>query len=362
MQAAARTFNNLGLSVLLLAGPILGFAAKGFAPLMTVAGTLALIGLVLEKTQLATVNWRTFWPIAPFLIYVFFSFFWSTVEGTFTSFGVLLSILTFTFCLWQAFLAMSQEKQAAFRSRLSISLLAGIFCALAVGSYPVTYPDLPALTAKWSEQVPFGNLQLLRQGNRSLSLTPIFLFLLAGIYWKEPKIRVPIIAFLALAFFITFHSKSQTSFLGMVVGLSFLILAIIPIKHKRIWLLSLTLLGTCMSPHLFSKSFDEKWVENFLPKTISKRSSAKDRQFLYYVFSKETLERPLFGHGFESSHSFRPNSFDEYYQLARERRLTSSIKLMKKNGNLQAHPHNLPLQLLFEFGYIGVGLFFFDSA
>jgi len=347
-----------GLYVLILAGPLLGFAAKGFAPMLAIAGTLALGGLLIEKERLKSVDWKIYWPIAPFLVYAFLSCFWTIGPGAFTSFTVMLSVLVFTFSLWQAFLTLPEEKQAAFKSRLSISLLFGIVCALAVGSYPVTYPELPALTATWSNQVSFGNLQLVRQGNRSLSLMPIFLFFLSGYYWNQPRMKIFLIGLSLLALWISFHSESQTSLLALIAGLAFFTFAHIPLKKKRMWLLALTLVGTSVSPQIFTQSFEKKWVEHYLPKTISNRSSARDRQFLYYVFSKETFERPIFGQGLRSSHSFRPLNFDSYYKLAKESKLPFSPKHMRKQGDMQAHPHNVPLQLLFEFGYLGCGLLF----
>ena len=345
-----------GLYVLILAGPLLGFAAKGFAPMLAIAGTIALVGLLIEKERLKSVDWKIYWPIAPFLVYAYLSCFWSIGTGAFTSFTVMLSVLVFTFSLWQAFLTLPEEKQAAFKSRLSISLLFGIVCALAVGSYPLTYPELPSLTEKWSRNVDFGNLQLIRQGNRSLSLMPVFLVLFAGFFWKKSKLLV--IVLFGTAFFVTYHSNSQTALLGMLMAVFFFIAAYFPTKKKRYWLLAAAIIGTIFSPYVFSKSFKNEWVEKYAPKIVTKKASGRDRQFIYYVFAEDLFERPIFGHGVKSSHSYRPDKFDDYFKLASERKLSSSHSLMRRNGDIHAHPHNFPLQILFEFGYLGVSLLF----
>ena len=70
-----------GLYVLILAGPLLGFAAKGFAPMLAIAGTIALVGLLIEKERLKSVDWKIYWPIAPFLVYAFLSCFGQSAPG-----------------------------------------------------------------------------------------------------------------------------------------------------------------------------------------------------------------------------------------------------------------------------------------
>ena len=44
-------------------------------------------------------------------------------------------------------------------------------------------------------------------------------------------------------------------------------------------------------------------------------------------------------------------------ELARERQLGMAVATSKRNGTVQAHAHNLPLQIIFEFGYVGAFLF-----
>ena len=103
-----------------------------------------------------------------------------------------------------------------YRNRLSISLLLGVLASLTVGTYPIIWPELLAILRNISNQTELGNIELLRQGNRSLSVTPAVVFLLAGLYWR--KARWPVIILIAITFFVTANSHSQTAFLAMSGG------------------------------------------------------------------------------------------------------------------------------------------------
>ena len=69
MDGLSHKLSRGGLYLLLLTGPILGLATKGFAPLLAIAGTLAVIGHVLQAERLKASVWKAFLPFAPFFIF-----------------------------------------------------------------------------------------------------------------------------------------------------------------------------------------------------------------------------------------------------------------------------------------------------
>lgn len=352
---ASQKFAWASLHLLLLSGPILGFASKGFAPLLAIAGTLALISIMLKPTTLKTIEWHSFWPVVPFIVFVFLSLFWSIAPAPYVSFGILLSVIIFTAALWHIFGLLPAASQAIYRDRLSFVLLLGVLCAIAVGSYPHTFPNLPSILRDVSSQTALGNIELLRQGNRSLSLMTIFLFLLVGFYGRHFPILSA--AFLFITAYLTYISNSQTAFLGMLAGLSILVLVSIKKTRRRKIFIATFAIGLVLSPLIFIKSHQNNWVQAYAPKTIIQKASGEYRQWIYYVYANEAIAHPFFGHGFEASHNFSPSNLSEYVQEAQERKIYMAVRIANRNGTVQAHAHNFPLQIVFEFGYVGVLLF-----
>ena len=141
---------------------------------------------------------------------------WSQAENAGRSYFVLILVVVFTASLRISFKGMSLEEQDRFKHLLSTSLLFGIVVSISIGSYPLFWPELSILINNVSNQT-FANIELLRQSNRSLSLIPVFLFPIAGFYWPRAKwLFIPLIA---IVFFITANSNSQTAFLAILLGI-----------------------------------------------------------------------------------------------------------------------------------------------
>ena len=356
MDGLSHKLSRGGLYLLLLTGPILGLATKGFAPLLAIAGTLAVIGHVLKAERLKASVWKAFLPFAPFFIFAMASTLWSDSVGVFQSFGIFVSVLVFTVSLWLAFTKLSENEQDLFRTRLSISVVIGIVLSITVGSYAEFFPELEPILRNLSEQTTLGNIEILRQGNRSLSLMPIFLFLVSGFYWQKSRLFF-IFLFIA-AFYIVTNSNSQTSLLGLLGGLVLFALAWLIGKNKRQIFLGVFSLGLLISPFVFIESFENKWVENYAPTIIKKKAAGNLRQWLYFTYAEEALKRPVFGYGFKASHYFTPSDTNHYLALANGRRV-SNYGRDEEKGLEFPHAHNLPLQIIFEFGYLGTLLFLF---
>ena len=112
-----------------------------------------------------------------------------------------------------------------------------------------------------------------------------------------------------------------------------------------------TTIGLLASPIIFVKSFENNIVEKFAPQIIQQKASGAQREWIYYTYAKETLAKPLIGHGLRSTHNFSPDNLSSYIKMADDRRISLGTR-----ENI-AHAHNLPLQIIFEFGYLGAILF-----
>ena len=355
-QELGRKLSSAGLYLLLLSGLLLGFATKGFAPMLAIAGALAFIGLVLEKDKLSTINPRNFLPIAPFLLFALISILWSSAADPLQSFSILISVLVFSASLWWAFEALADAEKEKLRNFLSASLLFGVIASICVGSYSQFFPELPTLLENLSNQTELGNIELLRQGNRSLSLMPIFLFLLIGFYWQKSRMFFALLFIAAL--YITSNSQSQTALLGLLLGgFLFLVFKIIK-KNRRKVIFAVSGLCLLISPFVFITSFENRWIERFAPQIVTQKASGNIRQWLYYVYAKEALKRPLFGHGFEASQNFTPSE-PEYYLNIGKSRIVGNYGADEEKGIVFPHAHNFPLQVIFEFGFVGSFLFLF---
>ena len=323
---------------------------------MAIAGSLAFIGLVLQGERGNTLALKGFWPFAPFFIFAAASTLWSSSVGVFQSFGILVSVLVFTVSLWLAFKNLSETDKNLFRSRLSVSVIIGIGLSIIIGSYSQFFPQLDPILKNLSNQTTLGNIELIRQGNRSLSLMPIFLFLASGFYWQ--KSRLFFIFLFIVAFYISANSNSQTALLGLLIGLTLFGLAWIIRRNMRRIVLAAFAFSLLISPFAFIASFENKWVENYAPTFVKQKASGSIRQWLYFTYAEEALKRPVFGHGLKASQYYTPSDTNYYLAVADERGVPR-YGTNKDKGLKFPHPHNLPLQIIFEFGYFGALLLLF---
>ena len=344
----AKTSEKIGraaLYFLFLVGPVLGTATKGFAPLMAISGCMAFIAVLMQPEKFKQLEWRKFIFALPFLFFMGLSLLWSQAENAGSSYFVLILVVVFIACLRITYKSLPLGEQDKFKHLLSASLLFGIIISISIGSYPLFWPELSIVTNNVSDQLTFANIELLRQSNRSLSLIPVFLFPLAGFYWQRARwFFIPLIA---ITFFVTANSNSQTAFLAILIGIIAFVFAYFYKYDGKKLIFTVTAIGLLFSPIMFLKSFENNLVQNYAPAIIKQKASGKQREWIYYVYANEALSKPLIGHGLRSTKNFSPENLNNYRKLARERKRPYSL----------AHAHNFPLQIIFEFGYLGAFLF-----
>ena len=266
MAKISEKIGEAALYFLLLAGPVLGIATKGFAPLLAISGSMAFISILAQPEKFKKIEFRKFIFALPFLFFMGLSLLWSQAENSGRSYFVLILVIIFTACLRITFKGLQLSQQDRFKHRLNISLLFGIIISISIGSYPLFWPELSELTREFSDQLTFANIELVRQSNRSLSLIPVFLFPLAGFYWNRAKWFFITLA--AVIFYITANSNSQTAFLALLLGTFAFVFAHYYRFDGRKLIFTATVIGLLASPLIFVKSFENNLVQKYAPQVV----------------------------------------------------------------------------------------------
>lgn len=340
----SRRAATVSFSLLLLAGPLLALSVRGFAAQLTLSGLAASIALIIQPSKL---DWQRLKPYALPLSafgYILLSAAWSVSERAGDTALRLTLTSGFAVTILLAFHELAVEEKSKWVRRFIASVSGGIIIALIIGPYNVYWPKLPALLE--------AHFELLRQVNSSLSIMPVFLFL-AGLVWtdKKPRFAAFIIAAALLA---TLLSESQTSLLAMILGLVAFGLAKLHRNLPRPLIFAALAICTVFSVPFFKASFQNDWVQNYAPTIVQEKGAGEIRQWIYYVYASEAVEKPLLGHGLNGTKYFSPHSLKDYTtQVIDNREVRYYAQQADKNDVIAAHAHNLFLQIVFEFGYLG---------
>ena len=341
--------------ILLLIGPVLALATKGFAVVLALSGLTALVALSLHR-PVWVANWRDNWrdnwrslPVLPMaaLGYILASAFWGISERAFDTTTRLILVVGFSGALIALFNTLPDDAKTRWARALRWSVGLGIFVALAIGPYNVYWPDARETARDYFE--------LLRQVNNSLTVLPAFLFIFLG-SWQGARKWLQA-AIIAAACLITLLSQSQTSLLAMLLAVTAFGLATISTRLCRHLIFASLAVCTLAAPFIFSTAYQEKWVANYAPDIVVERGAGEIREWIYYVYAEEAVKKPVFGHGINGTKNFVPADLGAYVALSGDDPvLQDSIVSATQSGAAAAHAHNLFLQLIFEFGYLGTVL------
>ena len=330
--------------ILLLIGPALAFAIKGFAPILALAGLTAILAMSVHR-PLPRAPWR---GVPAVLLaafgYMIVSATWGISERTPDTVVRLVLVVGFTWALIAVFNSLADDQKMRWARRLRLSVGFGVFAAIIIGPYNAYWPGAIEFTDSYFE--------LLRQVNNSLSILPAFLFILFGSWQKQRRwLQVLIIA---VVLCVTFVSESQTSFLATMLALIAFGLAKISVPLCRHFIFASLAVCTLASPFIFSAAYQGKWVANYAPQTFAERGAGDVREWIYYVYAEENKNKPLFGHGINGTKDFKPADLEGYISLSDDvPDLQNTLRAVTQSGSAAAHAHNVFLQLVFEFGYVG---------
>ena len=337
------------LTLLLLIGPLHAFAAKGFAPILALAGLFSLIALISNLqtfvSQSIGQQVKEYSYALAFMAYAFLAVFWSSYEAALSSFLTATGIIVFTIAVIKTINQSDSHKRRLWEQLLITSMIAGCVLVMVIGPYNVYWPNIAA-----DLNYPF---ELIRQVNRSLVILPIILMLLGAALPRN--YRWLVVLGLACGFVVTYFSNSQSALLALCTGSGGLFLGYIAARFTRLIIWICLAVSLLCAPFIHIASYENKWVKNYAAKFLVQKGAAEAREWLFYVYAKESLKEPIIGHGLRSSRSFEPAGMKDYIAEgeARGGRVGNFVSVNKDRRNINLHPHNIFLQIIFEFGYLG---------
>ena len=334
--------------ILFLSGPALDFAIKGFAPILALAGLAAILALLVQRSFHRPAL-RATWRDLPAVLVAAFAYgpasaIWGISERAVDTGMRLMLVVSFACAVIVVFNNLSDEQRMRWARRLRLSLGLGIFAALIIGPYNAYWPGAVDFVGTY--------FKLLRQVNNSLTVLPAFLFILLGSWQKQRRLLQVLIIVITCG--VSFISESQNSFLAMVLALIAFGLAKISVPLCRQLIFACLAVCTLASPLVFSAAYHANWVANYAPQTFAERNAGDVREWIYHVYAEEAANKPLFGHGINGTKDFKPADLEAYIaQTSDAPVLQNILRKDTQSGAVASHAHNLFLQLIFEFGYVG---------
>ncbi len=357
----------LFFGLLFLLAPFITLAVKGLVILLALAG---IIGLVMTRAW-NPLLWLP--PLAPFSLgYLFLAFAlisvaWSpNLEGSLTSFAKLSASLVFTFLALHAVTRLTTSpRNETYKNILSLTLIVTIWINLLIAPWPYYGPGLDAFLTAHTGQNLAGltgyEFELVRQVNRALTVLAILLFII-GPYEMSRRPKTFIVT--CFSFLIaTIFSDSQTAVLAFVLGIAGYAVARMSIRLLHNLILTCLAAGLVLAPILFGTMESTRTITDIVPAEVNELAAVDTRLHIYRVFGQESLNKPYFGHGYYSSKEYHPSDIQRYLdEMEAAGGSAVHIASARQYGTIAAHPHQIFLQVVFEFGFLGALLFWFACA
>jgi O-antigen ligase len=312
-------------------GPIIAFATKGIVLWLALIGILSIIGLVLRPESR---RWSpSLFTFTLFLISVWasISLLWS-VDADKSWGGVrfvwsvwLLGLPGFIYVPWVA-----HKIGQRFFQILAFSLVVGGCFSLALG----LLPNFIEMSGEGS------GTDFERHVSRALYFVVLSLFVYGSrLNQKHGRlVWVGLLVFLGLSLFTT----TQTVVVAMAMGLVGVLFCHLFARYAALVLTLVCSLYFAISVPLFSYNYENNVAGNILGSVnVDELVSSGPRSWMYAFFADEIQNRPILGHGIRVSKNYMPTEASELF-------------LANPNGvRAESHPHNVPLQILFDLGAIG---------
>ena len=140
-------------------------------------------------------------------------------------------------------------------------------------------------------------------------------------------------------FSIALNSDNQSALIGLILPTVFIVLGGLWPKLSRNLFAAAVLVAAVFIAPLSVVNYNTKLSSSVMPEAFVKNASVNQRTDLYYAYTMAWAERPLIGHGLDSSASV--DFGDKAYNLWPDKTLVH-------------HPHNFFLQVLYELGLPGL--------
>ena len=312
-------------------GPIVAFATKAIVLWLALIGILSIIGLVLRP---AARQWKpTLFTLALFLISLWAtaSLLWSadidkSWDGLKLVWGVwLLGFPCFIYVPWVA----TKIGQRFFQI-LAFSLVVGGCLSMALALLP-NFMSMPGEGSGTDFE---------RHVSRALYFVVLSLFVY-GFRLSQKHGRLVWLGLL-LFFGLSLFTTTQTVVVALALGFVGMLFCYLFARYAALALVLACAAYFLISVPLFSYNYENNLAGNILGSVkVDKLVSSGHRSWMYAFFADEIQNRPLLGHGIRVSKEYIPVE-------------ASEIFLSNPNGvRAESHPHNVPLQILFDLGAIG---------
>lgn len=357
-------FDKIIFALFLLSGVLLPVAIKSLTAIWAGVALLAIASLFL-KDKIDMPNARNVFLAWIFFAFIAASYFWSvTPEASGKALGKTTALLIglVAIIVW----LKNTEFSEAQRNLLAKFLMGGVAVALLTGLSDHASPYFNMLAQTWGA-ADFSTLigyqfELVRQTKGALGTSAILVFILAAYHWRNHKLAASFGIIAALI--ISLISHSQSAAIAMTLGIITFAVASISSRLAAGLIIAGLAIGIFVAVPISKHSFDNELVDSSLPAALNEAANIAPRRFIYYVYANEIEKRYFFGHGIASGHKFLPENYLDYIKQIRTMPSMQSVLKRYNEITMQpiAHPHQLFLQLIFNFGIIGAILFLLAIA
>ena len=305
---------------------------------------MALLSLawLIHQKQLPQINWSLMVPLLAFFGFGMLSVTWSIFpRETLSSAGKIAAITMMAPLLFHL---AQRSSQAA----LTIAGIITIAMVAYMGWNPAYWAQLKPLLTEY-----LGNYDFIENRhndqtvniNRSLTIASMVAFAVGALLWQKAKFASPVL--LAIFAYIVYHTTCQSASLGLLFGgIALIITAFFPIFSHYLLKIGVILSFIIVIP-FFLVEKETNIVRELAPDHYYQ--AWPGRVPLYYGYSLRVLDKPILGNGFAASKNASPTQDDL--------KIGGELIRTKDGQPVLNKPHSLHLQILFEIGFLGAGVF-----
>jgi hypothetical protein len=292
---------------------------------------------------------REVWYLTTFFFYLLLTLTWSANAGSgFVKICVLILLILGSVAGCRLIRSETNANISRMAEGLWFGLLIGsIYLAWDLVAHRGTYSHLSLIILQ--KYIKLGQAEVTRSITPvTLLLGPALLSIMAGL--RKPWQTAVVCAVVTLATLVVSVSPHETSKIGMIGWMFFWSLATVSgiWAHRMILAVWFSACILVVPVALLAYRLD-------LQHSHRLQETAQARILIWHEFATRVVGAPLLGHGFNMSNALRPVTpgVGELSYLSRRIKVPANLKPFRA-----AHPHNVFLQIWFEFGAVGMFLFF----
>ena len=325
-------------------GLIIPVAPRSGPLIVLLLGIVGIVHYIRHRPPLTWLRTPPVFALAVFLAYLFVTGFWSGVPERSFDQAFRLTLLAFFGLAGFSFVRSLDDTQKRRAAQCLIpALIVGIVTGCIYGLLQYTGTYMRIITDLLGTPAEFSNFYA--NDNRlhiakTMLLTNFAFFALLPWLWDKQKL-LAIAAYMGLLT-VCFHSDSQSSLVACLAGgLGFAAFKISSEWTPKI-IVALLVAGFIAVIPITQSVYFEETIVKLSTSSLGKKTAANVRLRVYQFFGDVSSEKALLGHGLMSGVKYEDEKQSrDYHGLPRKIRT----------------PHNIHLQVLFDSGFVGAGLF-----